>query len=96
MGCLRLWFGDEAEKSLFLARDRMGQKPLYIAGFPDLDPNSPSVSLDGPCVAFASELPTWRFSRWSWWDRTAKRRYLFVSFSRLCPPPNNFPRRAKG
>src|SRR5438477_7645921 len=38
---------DEREKTLFLARDRMGQKPLYLA--------SPSAG-ERPPVAFASEL----------------------------------------
>jgi len=37
---------DEVEKSLFLARDRMGQKPLFIA------PNWPRY----PVLAFASEI----------------------------------------
>jgi asparagine synthase (glutamine-hydrolysing) len=37
---------DEVEKSLFLARDRMGQKPLFIA------PNWPIY----PALAFASEV----------------------------------------
>ena len=43
---------DDAEKCLFLARDRMGQKPLYVA------------RRDG-AVAFASELAALRGSGWA-------------------------------
>jgi asparagine synthase (glutamine-hydrolysing) len=39
---------DEVEKSLFLARDRMGQKPLYFAGMPHQD--------GWVALAFASEV----------------------------------------
>jgi asparagine synthase (glutamine-hydrolysing) len=37
---------DENDKSLFLARDRMGQKPLYVA----------MMGVTSPAIAFASEL----------------------------------------
>src|SRR5215213_1052359 len=42
---------DENAKTLFLARDRMGQKPLYLFMEPDLPVNGPPQF-----VAFASEL----------------------------------------
>lgn len=51
MYALAIW--DEQEKSLFLARDRMGQKPLYLAWAPDRR-----------AVAFASELPALRALPW--------------------------------
>ena len=42
---------DERDKSLFLARDRMGQKPLFLASYPGVRAGSPL-----PALAFASEL----------------------------------------
>src|SRR5271170_7722187 len=44
---------DEMEKSLYLARDRMGQKPLYFAAPPGC---CASKGLSVPAIAFASEL----------------------------------------
>lgn len=41
---------DAVERSLFIARDRMGQKPLFYATPPSSQPDSP------PAIAFASEL----------------------------------------
>jgi asparagine synthase (glutamine-hydrolysing) len=53
---------DEREKSLFLARDRMGQKPLYICDSDDV-------------VAFASEISALRQLPWVDW-RPAERGLL--------------------
>lgn len=50
MFALALW--DQQEKTLFLARDRMGQKPLYLA------------MIEGGVVAFASEIPPLRLLPW--------------------------------
>src|ERR1019366_2013908 len=47
---------DEQEKSLFLARDRMGQKPLYVA--------MPYCAKAIPTVAFASEIGSIRELSW--------------------------------
>lgn len=52
MFALAIW--DEVEQTLLLARDRMGQKPLYVAVH------------DG-AIAFASELSALR--EWPAWDR---------------------------
>jgi asparagine synthase (glutamine-hydrolysing) len=54
MFALAVW--DEREKSLFLARDRMGQKPLYLAC---LDNGPPCAA-----IAFASELSALREAAW--------------------------------
>jgi asparagine synthase (glutamine-hydrolysing) len=47
---------DEVTKSLYVARDRMGQKPLYFA--------IPSRGKMLPAIAFASELPALRSLPW--------------------------------
>ena len=47
---------DENTKELYLARDRMGQKPLYVA--------KPYCSNSCPALAFASELPALRELTW--------------------------------
>jgi len=44
---------DKQENTVFLARDRMGQKPLYFAAAPD-----------GSAIAFASELAALRCLSW--------------------------------
>jgi len=54
MYALAIW--DPATRRLFLARDRMGQKPLYIAAAPD-----------HRAVAFASELAALRALDWPDW-----------------------------
>jgi asparagine synthase (glutamine-hydrolysing) len=51
---LAIW--DPASASVFLARDRMGQKPLYLA------------LRSGRGLAFASELPALRDVPWIKWD----------------------------
>src|SRR5688572_1152152 len=51
---------DEQENTLFLARDRMGQKPLYISANSSGAPTA--------AIAFASELPA--LSGISWTDRS--------------------------
>jgi asparagine synthase (glutamine-hydrolysing) len=61
---------DEAAKSLFLARDRMGQKPLYVA--------MPFCSPSLHAIAFASELAALRALPWMTTnlDRQALGEYL--------------------
>lgn len=54
MFALAIW--DPAARRLFLARDRMGQKPLYFAAAPD-----------HRAVAFASELAALRALDWPDW-----------------------------
>jgi asparagine synthase (glutamine-hydrolysing) len=65
MFALAIW--DPAERRLFLARDRMGQKPLYIALAPD-----------NRAIAFASEPGALRVLDWPDWsvDPTAVAEYL--------------------
>ena len=54
MYAIAIW--DEPKKELFLARDRMGQKPLYIA---------PAYCAERiPAIAFASELAALREISW--------------------------------
>jgi asparagine synthase (glutamine-hydrolysing) len=50
---------DEREKTLFLARDRMGQKPLYLA-----------CHADGLAIGFASELSALESCAWMNWPLT--------------------------
>jgi asparagine synthase (glutamine-hydrolysing) len=47
---------DEQERTLFLARDRMGQKPLYVA--------TPYCASNVPSIAFASEIGAIRKLPW--------------------------------
>jgi asparagine synthase (glutamine-hydrolysing) len=56
---------DEVEKSLFLARDRMGQKPLYFAAPPGGRVARGSAV---PALAIASELSA--FHSIPWFDKT--------------------------
>lgn len=49
---------DAADNSVFLARDRMGQKPLYLAIAPSTSGNKIGA------IAFASELPALRALSW--------------------------------
>ena len=66
---------DEQEKSLFLARDRMGQKPLYVALF----------GTESPAVAFASEIGPLRAISWFARDPTEKLvQYLRYGHVGLC------------
>src|SRR5205823_11714578 len=51
---------DEREKTLFLARDRMGQKPQYIAHTESEEPGRPVCAF-----AFASELRPLLLLAWS-------------------------------
>jgi asparagine synthase (glutamine-hydrolysing) len=55
MFALAIW--DPAERKLFLARDRMGQKPLYFALAPD-----------DRAIAFASEPAALRMLHWPDWN----------------------------
>ncbi len=62
---------DRQERTLLLARDRMGEKPLYYA------------ERDGE-IAFASELSAlWQLS---WLDKTVDRAALAAYFRYLCVP----------
>ena len=62
---------DEQERTLFLARDRMGQKPMYVAARPrDGSPLNTPFDCDAPlsAIAIASELPA--LLALPWVDRT--------------------------
>jgi asparagine synthase (glutamine-hydrolysing) len=62
---------DQTEGSLFLARDRMGQKPLFLA-----------VAPDRRAVAFASELSALKFLHWpdTSTDQVALSHYLRLGY----------------
>lgn len=69
MFALAVW--DRQERSLLLARDRAGEKPLYFAE-------------RGNDIAFASELTgLWQLS---WLDKRVDRAALSAYFSHLCVP----------
>ena len=69
MFALAVW--DRQERSLLLARDRIGEKPLYIAE-------------RGSDIAFASELSgLWQLS---WLDKRVDRAALTAYFCHLCVP----------
>lgn len=69
MFALAVW--DRQERSLLLARDRVGEKPLYFAE-------------RGNDIAFASELTgLWQLS---WLDKRVDRAALTAYFSHLCVP----------
>jgi asparagine synthase (glutamine-hydrolysing) len=69
MYALAIW--DPATRRLFLARDRMGQKPLYLAAAPD-----------HRAIAFASELAALRALDWPDWTvaPTALGQYLQTGY----------------
>src|SRR5206468_1324750 len=52
---------DKGDKSVFLARDRMGQKPLYVFHAPEYPGHSDAPTL---AVAFASEVGALTELRW--------------------------------
>ena len=60
---------DERRRQLFLARDRMGQKPLYFAEAPGHG-----------AVAFASELGALRLLRWPDWSINPLSLHLYLRF----------------
>jgi asparagine synthase (glutamine-hydrolysing) len=68
MFAFAIW--DEPKKQLFLARDRMGQKPLYVA--------QPYCAPNLPVIAFASELESLRVMPWfdNQQDESALAQYL--------------------
>ena len=69
MFALAVW--DSQERCLYLARDRIGEKPLYFAE-------------RGSDIAFASELSgLWQLS---WLDKRVDRAALTAYFSHLCVP----------
>ncbi len=55
---------DPNERSLFLARDRIGQKPLFYCAIANVGPAQPSGNSPMRAVAFASELPALRQIDW--------------------------------
>jgi asparagine synthase (glutamine-hydrolysing) len=66
---------DDEQKTLFLARDRMGQKPLYVALF----------GTESPAIAFASEIGALR--KISWFARDCSEKlveYLRYGHVGLC------------
>ncbi len=87
MFAFAIW--NEGKKELFLARDRMGQKPLYFMAVPDqLEEPSPLT-----CIAFASEPGSLREAPW-FSDRTrltpqALHEYLSWGYSLCYPAPFN-------
>lgn len=76
---------DNVEKSLFLARDRMGQKPLYIV-YLDADGKPLShlnyhfaIEQKPAAIGFASELGA--LDALAWWDRSLDQNHLALFLS---------------